>query len=171
MRELLLGCGNRRKRVICYPGLPDEYQGLVTLDIDPNCGADVIWDLSTAAPLPFPDNHFDTVSAFEVLEHIGQQGDYKTFFRQFSDYWRVLKPDGLFFGSSPKWNSPWLFGDPGHTRLVSEESLIFLDQDSYAQCGQSPMTDYRWLYKANLRKVFAQERGHSLFFVLKAIKP
>jgi len=31
-----------------------------------------------------------------VLEHIAAQGDFEHFFQQFSDFWRILKPDGLF---------------------------------------------------------------------------
>lgn len=170
MRELLIGCGNRRNRVIELPGMPAEFQGLVTLDIDPNCGADVIWDLE-ALPYPFEDNYFDSITASEVLEHVGMQGDWRFFFNQFSEFWRILKPGGHLCASVPAWDSIWAWGDPGHTRILSEGTLVFLDQDQYkAQKGKTPMTDYTHFYKADFKTRFCERRGESLFFCLQAHK-
>jgi hypothetical protein len=40
---------------------------LVSLDVDPNCGADVLGDVRK---LPFEPKSFDLICAFEVLEHL-----------------------------------------------------------------------------------------------------
>jgi 2-polyprenyl-3-methyl-5-hydroxy-6-metoxy-1,4-benzoquinol methylase len=168
-RELLIGCGNSRDKRISY-GQNREWSGLVTLDIDPACGADVMHDI--AQPLPFEDNEFDEIHAYEVLEHVGQQGDWRFFFRQFSDFWRVLKPGGMLFASVPSLRSRWLWADPGHTRTVAAESLVFLSQAEYTrQVGSTPMTDYRAVYSADFETVASQESAETLQFILRALKP
>lgn len=71
-RELLLGAGTRRLKVASFPGY-ENWEDLTTLDIDPDAKPDVLWDLNTR-PLPFFNNTFDEIHAYEVLEHVGQQG-------------------------------------------------------------------------------------------------
>ena len=170
MSELLVGCGNRRVKTITFAGIPDEWADLVTLDIDPGCSPDVIHDMNNL-PLPFGDNAFDEIHAYEVLEHCGQQGDWRLFFAQFSEFWRILKPGGYFCATCPMWDSPWAWSDPGHARLISRHSLIFLSQAEYsAQVGKTHMTDYRHVYAADFETVAVHEQEHSLGFVLRTIK-
>ena len=92
--ELLLGCGHLRKKRLKQPEQGDEWQNLVTLDVNPACNPDVVHDLNVT-PWPFQDEEFDEVHAYEVLEHIGRQGDYKSFFDHFNELYRILKPGGL----------------------------------------------------------------------------
>jgi SAM-dependent methyltransferase len=66
--------------------------------------------------LPFDDNTFDEIHAYEVLEHIGKQGDWMRILREWSEWWRILKPGGHLYASSPLWSSEWAWGDPGHTQ-------------------------------------------------------
>jgi SAM-dependent methyltransferase len=176
-RELLLGCGNRAKKQIKFQFVPDTFQNLTRLDIDPDCKPDVLHDLNVL-PLPFADNSFNEIHAVDILEHTGQQGDWRFFFAQFSEFWRILKPGGYFVGACPKWDSPWAWGDPGHSRIISKESLIFLDQEMYGQVGDTPMTDYRHIYKASFRTMVTTEdvpngpgsSEHKWGFVLMAVK-
>jgi SAM-dependent methyltransferase len=168
--ELLLGCGNSREKRFGLPGSPETWTHLVTLDIDPDCGADVIADLENG--IPFADESFDEVHAYELLEHLGTQGDYRAFFRDFDEIYRVLKPGGVLVGSSPKWDSVWAWSDPGHRRIVSTASFVFLNQAEYvAQIGKTPMTDYRWLWKGDLRLRAKVDLGDSEGWVLQAHKP
>ncbi len=81
-----------------------------------------------------------------------------------------LKPGGFFIASVPMWDSPWAWGDPGHTRVIPKEALIFLNQAEYAQLGKTPMTDYRSVWTGNFEVMAAHETEHALAFVLKAIK-
>lgn len=165
--ELLIGAGNNRDKKITFKDIPSEWSGeLVTLDIDPECNPDIIHDLNDL-PLPFDDDMFDEIHAYEVLEHTGRQGDWLFFFNQFSEFWRILKPGGYFIGTCPMWDSPWAWGDPGHTRIISPESLIFLSQEEYKQIGKTAMTDYRCVYKANFIPIAKQESDHTFGFVLQ----
>lgn len=168
-RELLIGCGNSRKKQVHGSWTTEDWSNLTTLDMDAGCKPDVVHNLDVL-PYPFADNTFDEIHAYQVLEHTGRQGDWKFFFDQFYEFWRILKPDGLFVASVPMWDSPWAWGDPGHTRVITKGSLIFLDQREYAQVGQSAMTDYRHAWKGNFQPFAAIEKEHEFGFILKAIK-
>ena len=166
MKILNLSCGSRN--------VPEfDKHELVRLDINEEVKPDIVWDLNKH-PLPFKDEEFDQVHAYDVLEHLGKQGDYKFFFSEFNEYWRILKPNGLFVASVPAITSGWVFGDPGHTRVFSRYMLIFLDQNTYSQCGTSQLTDYRFIYKGNFKTeniMYPQYKEYmdSMTFVLRKI--
>lgn len=182
--QLLIGCGNKRAKIL-HPMGDSLWGNLTTLDNDPNCGADVEHDLMRL-PLPFADERFDEIHAYHVLEHTGAQGDFRWFFAQWEDFYRLLKPGGLFCAAVPAAGSPWVFGDPGHTRFIPSEVLTFLDQTEYTkQVGVTALADYRRFYRADFEKVFEQimlapqDDAHperqpgpdQFFFILKAVKP
>lgn len=169
IKELLIGCGSRRVKHLQPDG--EGWHDLTTLDINPDHRPDVEWDLENL-PLPFPDNSFDQIHAYEVLEHTGRQGDYRFFLAQFEDFWRILRPDGLLCGSVPHQQSSWVWGDPGHTRTILLNSFVFLDQSEYTkQVGVTALSDYRHWYSGDFRPYGAQMTEESLFFLLQAVKP
>lgn len=169
MSELLIGCGSSRDKRLYLPGQQD-WDCLITLDINPDHKPDVIWDL-TNIPLPFDDNFFDEIHAYEVLEHTGGQGDYKFFFKQFNEFHRILKPGGKFIASVPLPSSPWAWGDPSHTRIFPKEWLTFLRQKTYTeQVGKTSISDFRYIYYGDFEPVMVQEHGESLYFIIEAIK-
>lgn len=163
--ELLIGAGNSRVKQMANKG-KKEWADLVTLDLDPDSEPDVLWDLNHL-PLPFEDETFEEIHAYEILEHVGQQGDWRTFFAQFTEFHRILKPGGHFFAITPAWDSLWAWSDPGHTRIISQGSIAFLEQARYADVGETPMTDYRHIYKVDFEITHAQEVGEKFVFVLK----
>lgn len=169
--ELLIGCGNSRDKKITFPEIPAEWsKDLITLDSDPTTHPNIVHDLNIL-PLPFDDDKFDEIHAYEVLEHTGQQGDWRFFFDQFAEFWRILKPGGYLIGSCPMWDSQWAWGDPGHTRVITSGSLTFLSQEEYTkQVGKTAMSDYRGWYKADFQPYAMQESDDTLGFVLRAIK-
>ena len=168
--ELLIGCGNDWKKKVSFPQVPAEWCELVTMDWDEACKPHVVHDL-TKLPWPFQDDTFDEVHGYEVLEHLGQQGDYRSFFEQFTEIWRVLKPGGYLVATVPLWDSMWAWGDPGHRRIINEGSLVFLSQKEYQkQVGKTAMADYRFCYEADFDIIATMEKGDTFGFVLKAIK-
>jgi len=169
-RELVLGCGSRREKIVAPPG-HTEWSDVTRLDANPDHAPDVVWDLERK-PWPFDDDAFDEVHAYELLEHLGQQGDAESFFADFSEIWRVLKPGGVLCATVPAWDSVWAWGDPGHRRVISEGSLAFLSQAIYEQnVGATPMSDYRYLYQADFQVCLCERRNETLCFVLRAVKP
>lgn len=57
----------------------------------------VSFQIGSALKLPFKDKSFDTVVSWEVLEHIPKNGEK----RMFQEVHRVLKPNGIFYLSTP----------------------------------------------------------------------
>jgi SAM-dependent methyltransferase len=168
--ELLLGCGNSRLKKLHPTNGSPHWSKLTTLDFDDSCNPDVVHDLEQL-PYPFEDNSFDEIHAYEVLEHIGDQGDWKKLFDQFSEIFRILKPGGFLYAMVPMWNSIWAFGDPSHRRVISKATLAFLSQEEYKkQVGKTAMSDFRSYYKADFKVIHMNEAEHTFTFVLEAVK-
>jgi SAM-dependent methyltransferase len=169
MPDLLLGCGSNLTRQIKWGGR-ETWRDLLTLDINPDHNPDRVWDIEQL-PLPFDDDTFDEIHAYHVLEHVGRQGDWRFFFKQWDEFYRLLKPGGIIFGTSPSLGSEWLWGDPGHTRVVSAENFYFLSRPNYAEVGQTTMTDYRFIYQGDFDPVILEEENGNFIYGLQAIKP
>lgn len=195
-RELLIGCGHsREKRLDPREFRPHtgaavqlrQWRGrLEALDYMIECRPDLVCDLQR---MPWSvvrregdawlelgtvleESVYDEVHAYEVLEHFGRQGDYRNFFATFSEIWRVLKPGGYLCATVPSRYSQWLWGDPGHTRVILPASLVFLHQPNYdAQQGKTSMSDYRRVYRADfdITGTFDDHELHR--FVLQCVKP
>jgi len=169
--ELLLGSGySRDKRMVLSPNDTYEWKDLITLDDNADVNPDILCDLNTWAirgdnsngvrALEVRKRHFKPcikesffaeVHAYEVLEHLGRQGDITSFFSTFDNIWRILVPGGYLFATCPSRFSNWLWGDPGHCRAILPESLTFLDQTNYEQCGTTMMSDYRHIYQSDFK--------------------
>ena len=215
-RELLIGCGRARDKRVEPPNAPCTerarmWHNLTTLDLNPNCGADLQCDLNAPPPwFAYPGNtavqaaidtekshrpwqsdriaylllgdYWDEIHAYEVLEHLGQLGDAHAFFAQFSELYRLLKPNGYLCATVPSRFSPWLWGDPSHRRAIVPESLAFLDQEQYRvqidrriAASQPPtnMSDFRDSlgYRADFKLVDSHDNRTSFTFILQAVKP
>lgn len=176
-KELLLGCGPNRDRRIAIDGRRGWSQ-LTTLDWNAAHQPDVVHDLEQL-PYPFEADTFSEIHAYEVLEHLGQQGDFKAFFAQFEELWRILKPGGFLAATCPSWRSMWAWGDPSHRRVITSGSLVFLDREQYRKQvdgigGQrTAMSDFRFCYRGDFRLVPGSliEDQDKLVFVLEAMKP
>jgi len=187
-RELLLGAGrDHRKRYQAVPHHSRDWRGrVVTLDIDLRLKPDLWCDLNAHPPWlaiscgdtkkhELLSDYWDEIHAYQVLEHLGQQGDAASFFAHFQEIWRLLKPGGYLVAAVPSRFSGWLWGDPSHRRAIVEEQLPFLDQSEYVrQCdGPRPtsMSDFRHIYKGDFRCIDQANNREDFVFVLQAVKP
>ena len=81
-------------------------------------------------PLPFENETLDSVSAYDVLEHIprwnknGSIIEYP-FINLMSEIFRILKPGGKFIAVTPAFPSAAAFQDPTHVNIVSKETLLY----------------------------------------------
>jgi len=107
------------------------------------------------------------------LEHLSDQGDYKSLFAQFSEFHRILKPDGLLAAIVPSEKSNQQWGDPSHRRVINLVTIAFLNQANYNECGKTLMTDFRSIYKADFVYAWGKEdeKEGLFYFILKANKP
>jgi hypothetical protein len=203
-RELLLGCGYRRQRLVDpyrYPALhsatiaaeEERWQRPVTVDGNLDCKPDFLMDLDiqpwfTHQPQDehelellqrldrgrwcFRDNLFHEVHAYEVLEHLGRQGDPHSFFAHFDELWRILQPGGFVCATVPSRFSPWLWADPGHRRAILPASLVFLCRPHYDQyIATTPSSDYRALFMSDFDILYSRDDEETHTFVLQAVKP
>jgi SAM-dependent methyltransferase len=77
-------------------------------------------------PIPYPDSYFDSVSAFDFLEHIprilatpGGCGTRLPFVELMNEIHRVLKPGGLLYAVTPVYPAPECFQDPTHVNILT----------------------------------------------------
>jgi SAM-dependent methyltransferase len=171
MKSLLIGAGNSTERRIGG----GEFTDLTVLDLP---GADIInlldakeivlHDLNVL-PYPFEDDSFDEIHAYEVLEHCGAQGDVEFFFAQFNELHRILREGGHLCASVPLPGSVWAWADPGHRRVITVETLSFLQQEHYEQLGKTTCADYRPWIKGWWQIVWAEPHNDSLYFTLEAL--
>lgn len=177
-KELLIGCGHARDKRIKPPGT-EHFRGwcdLTTLDANPNCAPDIVYDLVNGIYLteqPFPHSFFNEIHAYEVLEHCGEQGAAHLFFLQFRRFWEWLKPNGYFCATVPHYKSLWAWGDPSHTRIINHGTLIFLSKKEYAaQLGKTSMSDFlHFMGDMDFNVIRASNEGDTFTFILQAIKP
>jgi SAM-dependent methyltransferase len=77
--------------------------------------------------IPFPDSHFDSVSAYDFLEHIPRliyiEGRTDlAFVRLMSEIHRVLKSNGQFYSTTPCYPKESAFVDPTHVNFISKNT-------------------------------------------------
>jgi SAM-dependent methyltransferase len=125
-RHLDLGCGVK-------PRNPFDCDELYGVDIRAGLTAAgvkaiVAANLSIDA-IPFPDNHFDSVSAYDFLEHVPRVAlNYAAgttnfpFIQLMNEIWRVLKPGGVFYAVTPGYPHEKAFRDPTHVNVIAAKS-------------------------------------------------
>ena len=140
----MLGAGKRPPARALTSLNAKEVDEWVTLDLMENTNPDVLYDLTdlhAGGELPFGDEEFDEIHAYQVLEHVGRQGDWRGFFKEFKEYWRILKPGGFMYISVPTLDTLW-GSDVGHTRHIGPGTLGPLTKHFYERNEKTCATDY-----------------------------
>ena len=134
-RHLDLGCGRE-------PRNPYGRLSLCGVDLEPSA-ADRDVELRAAdvvlQPIPWPDGHFASVSAFDFLEHVPRvltttdgRAIWFPFVGLMNEVWRVLAPEGRLYALTPGFPSPTAFVDPTHVNFITEKSHEYF-------CGDAPL--------------------------------
>ena len=122
-KHLDLGCGLKPRN----PYGCDELYGV---DIVPALGQEKIVSANlTLQAIPFGDSHFESVSAYDFFEHIPRAfptADFQStrfpFIELMNEVWRVLKPGGLLYASTPIYPHADVFVDPTHVNVMTAKS-------------------------------------------------
>lgn len=132
--HLDLGCGD-------HPRNPYGRARLAGVDIRPlPAGSHFEYRVANLAlqPIPFPDDSFGSVSAFDFIEHMPRvlmapdgAGTVFPFVRLMDEIWRVLAPGGRLYAITPAYPSPEAFVDPTHVNIITERSHTYF-------CGDAP---------------------------------
>lgn len=134
-RHLDLGCGPCPRN----PYRRDEVHAVdlvVPAGIDPSRFRRANLSLE---PIPHADSSFDSISAFDFLEHVPRVlstadalGTRFPFLDLMSEIHRVLKPGGMFYALTPAYPNAEAFQDPTHVNIITDQTWRYF-------CGESPM--------------------------------
>ena len=130
-KHLDIGCGtNPRNPFEC-----DELHGVDIFEQDTKDfnykQCNVIFE-----PLPFDNSSFDSVSAYDFLEHIprtttiNNQGVFP-FIHVMNEAYRVLKPGGIFYAITPGYPRAEAFVDPTHVNFITRKTHTYFTSPKY----------------------------------------
>jgi SAM-dependent methyltransferase len=115
-----LGCGLNPKN-------PFHAEHAYGIDIRDNPSKHIKCADLTVEPIPFEDNAFDFITAFDIIEHIPRVIYLPS--RRFplvelmNEVWRTLKPNGYFLSHTPVYPYSAIFGDPTHVSVLTHETF------------------------------------------------
>ena len=145
-KHLDLGCGGK-------PRNPYHCDKLFGLDQSNLFSSDNVRTCQIGLePFPFPKNYFDSVSAYDFLEHIPRQAvDYSNnkirfpFIEVMQEIWRVLKPQGKFIALTPVYPAKQAFQDPTHVNVITTDTHWYF-------CGEEPHAN-RYGFSGRFEKI------------------
>jgi SAM-dependent methyltransferase len=130
-RHLDLGCG-------AAPRNPFSAKELHGIDIGHRLSDEAGKVFFTKAnlvldPIPYPDGYFDSVSAYDFLEHIPRlicrDGNTEfPFVRLMNEIYRVLNHNGIFYAVTPLYPKESAFVDPTHVNYIARDTYKYFVQ-------------------------------------------
>lgn len=108
---------NKINKLNLGSGKIDKMEGYINLDIDNYPGVDVLWDLNKL-PLPFNNNFFDEIFAYNIFEHVN-------YIPLMDELYRILKPKGKIKFQVPHFTSMEAYSDPTHINFFSYLTMSY----------------------------------------------
>ena len=166
-KHLDIGCGsNPRNPFAC-----DELYGV---DIIKQEVSDFIYEQCNVVlePLPFKESTFNSVSAYDLLEHIPRFAIINNqttfpFILLMNEIYRVLKPGGTFYAITPCYPRDEVFVDPTHINIITNKTHTYFTSSKHS----ARMYGFTGSFEINRVKRIkpSQETSHK-HFILKFLK-
>jgi SAM-dependent methyltransferase len=128
-RHLDLGCGGVPRN----PYQCDELYGVDLVVAEPSERFKAA-NLSLQS-IPFADNHFHSVSAYDFLEHVPRvlptsdgTATRLPFVELMDEIWRVLVPGGRFYAVTPAYPDQAAFQDPTHVNILTHGTHLYFTE-------------------------------------------
>ena len=129
--HLDIGCNSNPRN----PFDASKLYGVDIIDIETNDfnyhKCNVVFDA-----LPFPDSSFESVSAFDFLEHVPRTATIDNtsvfpFIHVMNEIYRVLKPDGIFYAITPGYPRSEVFVDPTSVNFITKKTHTYFISPKY----------------------------------------
>ncbi|MDP2805268.1 MAG: methyltransferase domain-containing protein [Gallionellaceae bacterium] len=123
--------------------------------------------------IPFSDHYFNSVSAFDFIEHMPRQfvdangALINPFVNLMSEIHRVLLPGGRFIAITPAYPRPEAFQDPTHVNIITDKThTYFVGDDPYGAIygfkGKFEVVDVYWSAPKNAHNLLEPRWRKSL---------
>ena len=129
--HLDIGCNSNPRN----PFSADKLYGIDIIDLDTKDfnyqKCNLIFDY-----LPFPDSTFDSVSAYDFLEHVPRTATIDNtgifpFIHVMNEIYRVLKPGGIFYAITPGYPRSEAFVDPTSVNFITKKTHTYFTSPKY----------------------------------------
>ncbi len=104
--------------------------------------------------IPFPDNFFDFITAYDFLEHVSRivycPNRRFSFIELMNEIYRVIRPGGVFLSVTPAVPHSYAFRDPTHVNFITEETFpLYFCRDNlwarmYGFTGDFQLLNQEW---------------------------
>ncbi len=146
-KSLDLGCGKHPRNIF-------EADLTYGIDVRDDLDKNIIKADLVIEKIPFDNDYFDFVTAHDFIEHIPRVIYYperrNPFVELMSEIWRVLKPKGKFYSSTPAFPHAAAFWDPTHVNFITEHTFpLYFDNvnnwaHGYGFHGAFSILDQKW---------------------------
>ena len=164
-RTLDLGCG----KFIRNPYEAQEEHGI---DIAPSQIPNVKKSDLVIEPIPYPDNFFNYVTAYDFIEHVPRiiyfNGErISPFINLMNEIWRVLTPQGIFRAHTPCYPKDEAFTDPTHVNFITQKTVNYFCGGEYTNLSKS--YGFNGMFEL-ISQGWDKTWNYHLVWVLKAVK-
>ena len=129
----------------------------------------------------YPDNYFDSISAFDFIEHIPRiwiQSKNKTsfpFINLMNEVYRVLNKNGIFLAITPAYPSKQAFQDPTHVNFITERTAKYFTGEKplgkiYGFQGNFLLQENKFVPNNYLEIKFKSQISERLYLIYSKIK-
>lgn len=142
-----IGCGEQ-------PRNPFNACQSYGLDIREDLSKNIRYADLTVEPLPFNENMFDFITAYDFLEHVPRviylPERRFPFIELMNEIYRTLKPGGIFLSRTPFYPISSAFTDPTHVNVITADTfpMYFDDKHTWAK-----MYGFKGSFKLKLQAV------------------